>query len=394
MRFDLRKNLLLLLATIFLAGCGAKSPASETPVAKTAEPTTTQPGTIQPTAIGNQPPVIRNLSLPKTTLTLGEEVMLICDASDPDGDKLTFSWSASGGTFSTTEGPQNLTNWEAPDFKGSFTLNVMVSDGRGGMAEQSVRVTVTDNRAPIISAVSANPATLRRGETASVSCAATDPDKDNLSYKWEATGGEITGFGNAVTWKAPDADGIYTVRVIIDDGKGGVAQGSVDITVQNPADTITLAPVTSESGSVDANGTLNTAYIVGDSANDAGVRAYFSFDLSQLQGLEIKEAILTFTVKQTVGNPWFTPPFLYIEPVAYGGRALAAGDFNMQASGAEIAKLDSKAPDKIEVTYRLQQVLFKGHFQIRLRMASNNNLNKQADYIEFSKAEITVTFVK
>ncbi len=166
--------------------------------------------------------------------------------------------------------------------------------------------------------------------------------------------------------------------------------------MRNPESTITLTQVASESGSVDSNGVLSASYIVGDSDNDAGVRAYFSFDIAGLSGAEIKTATLTFTVKSTAGNPWFVPPFLHVEQVDYGARALKAADFGIATTSSEVTRYDLQPPGKIDVQYRVSQALLapKTRFQVRLRMASSSNYNKQADYLEFIKAELTVTYVK
>lgn len=129
-----------------------------------------------------------------------------------------------------------------------------------------------------------------------------------MTYTWNAGEGSLSGSGNVATWKAPSVDGVYKVDVSVDDGKGGVTPGSISITVQNPTATMTLTQVASESGSVDANGVLSASYIVGDADTDAGVKAYFSFDIASLAGADIKSATLTFTTQGTTGNPWFSPP--------------------------------------------------------------------------------------
>ena len=396
MRTCLVVGVIVLTITALLPGCGgAPQPTTTPPLTQTAKPTTTTPTTTQPPS-GNQPPVIKNLKIPSTMLTLEQEVLLICEASDADGDKLTYSWTSSGGTFISTDPSSNLSNWRAPKFKGEFTIDVSVSDGKGGVAKQSLKVTVQDNRNPVISQVTANPSSLKREETSSISCNATDPDNDNLTYAWEATGGTVSGSGKTVTWKAPAEDGTYTVKVKVDDGKGGTADGSVVITVKNPENVITLKPVAGESMSIDTNGGLNATFMVGDNSADAGVRTYLSFDLTSLSGLEIKDAILTLTAKPAVGNPWAFSgsPFFYIEPVDFGARPLTPADKDMPSAGAELLTLDSKVPDKLDVTGKVNQILFKGRFQIKMRMASNTNFNKQADYIEFSKIDLVVTIVK
>jgi hypothetical protein len=54
-----------------------------------------------------------------------------------------------------------------------------------------------------------------------VTCEASDPDKDNLSYKWSATGGNITGEGHIITWTAPEGVGNYNITVVVTDEMGG-----------------------------------------------------------------------------------------------------------------------------------------------------------------------------
>ncbi len=387
----------LLLVVAFVPGCGAPSPATTSTPTKPASSPIVQPTATKPVG-GNRAPVIKNLTVQKTLLTPQEQILLVCNASDPDGDSLNFAWSATGGTFDATESAQNYTNWRAPNFEGDFTINVTVSDGKGNTAKESATVKVSNNRPPAVSSVTANPSSLKQGESSTITCSATDPDNNTLAYKWEATGGSVSGSGSTATWKAPTADGSFTIKVTVDDGNGGETSGSVTITVQNPKNTITLVPVAAESGSIDSKGGLAATYMVGDTANNAMIATYLSFDLTQYQNLNITEltqATITFTTKQTVGNPWdFTPPFLVIETMDYGAKAIVPGDYTLAKSGSDIATNLSAPPDKIDITSRLNAILHKNRFQIRLRMTSpGGSSNSQADYIEFDKVEISTSFI-
>ena len=62
------------------------------------------------------------------------------DAQDPDGDALTYRWTAPTGTFQNRADRQTL--WTAPQQEGPVPVTVTVDDGKGGMASDSVTIQV------------------------------------------------------------------------------------------------------------------------------------------------------------------------------------------------------------------------------------------------------------
>ncbi len=62
-----------------------------------------------------------------------------CVAEDPDGDTLQYSWVATGGKL-TGQGAE--VGWTAPGMTDEYTVTVVVSDRRGGIASGSVRFSV------------------------------------------------------------------------------------------------------------------------------------------------------------------------------------------------------------------------------------------------------------
>lgn len=370
---------MLLIVTPLLA-CGA--PEAPPP-----------PEPAPPTPADNQLPVVTSLIPEATMLIPGAVTKITCVASDPDGDTLTYTWKATGGDISATE---DIASWRAPNFAGEFVISVIVDDGRGGTAAKSYTLTVTTNQRPVVSSITARPATLERGETSTITCEASDPDGDTLTYTWEAIGGTVTGTGNIVTWEAPSAGGEFVISVRVDDGKGGIASSSCRIVVQIPEVTVILTPLPGESGSIYYDGDIITSFRIGDNANNVGVRPYFSFDITELADAEIIEAKLSFTVKETVNNPWFVPPTLYVDDVEYGARALLPADFHLEAV-LQLAQFSSEPPGEVDVYLGITRALrppVKPRYQVRLRLASDNNLNSQEDYIEFTTAELAVTYIK
>jgi hypothetical protein len=179
----------------------------------------------------NQPPVINSLTAEKEVTTLSES-QIVCEANDTDGDTLTYQWSADGGTI---KGEGSSVTWVAPDTAGNYTVKVAVSDGKGGEATDSTTIAVIErpNQPPTITglAIDGSPPAeenrVRQWITKTIQCTAQDPDGDNLSYLWRATGGKITGEGNTVGWTSPGVNGNYTVTVVVTDGRGGKAEASI-----------------------------------------------------------------------------------------------------------------------------------------------------------------------
>jgi outer membrane protein OmpA-like peptidoglycan-associated protein len=183
----------------------------------------------------NRPPVASCSANPTHTIDgSGDAVVIRADASDPDGDPLTYAWTATGGTV---DGTGSQVRWTAAGAAlGAYTITSRVSDGRGGTASCAVDVTIDPrpNRPPIISC-SASPSSVHLGGHAHITADASDPDGDPLTYSWDTTGGQISGTGKEVdldtTGLAPST---YTVNGHVNDGRGGTADCRTTVTVEAP----------------------------------------------------------------------------------------------------------------------------------------------------------------
>jgi hypothetical protein len=82
----------------------------------------------------NNAPQISTVYSSADSAIVGEMVTIHCDATDADGDPLTYDWQASGGTIQPNG---NSADWTAPDTTGSYQITVTVTDGRGGEARQT-----------------------------------------------------------------------------------------------------------------------------------------------------------------------------------------------------------------------------------------------------------------
>jgi hypothetical protein len=90
----------------------------------------------------------------------------------------------------------------------------------------------TGNHFPIV-ALDADRTEIAAGGTAVITAEGFDQDNDKLTYSWSTTGGQITGSGEKVVFSAAGVPGgKYTVRVSARDGRGGVADSLIEITVQ------------------------------------------------------------------------------------------------------------------------------------------------------------------
>jgi outer membrane protein OmpA-like peptidoglycan-associated protein len=92
-----------------------------------------------PAAPQNRPPTVVARCEP-CTVEVGKASTVTADASDPDGDTLTYRWSAPTGSLTNPTARQ--TPWTAPMQEGPVQLTVQVNDGKGGTADSSVTIQV------------------------------------------------------------------------------------------------------------------------------------------------------------------------------------------------------------------------------------------------------------
>jgi len=183
----------------------------------------------------NHPPVAACTVSPASVYAgSGDSAAVHVNASDPDNDPLTYSYSATGGTVEGT-GPE--ARWNSTGVAvGSYTVNVRVDDGKGGSASCAADIKVEEkpNHPPTVT-LSIERSPILPGERTGVTCNGSDPDNDPLTYSYTATGGQITGSGSNAQFDAAGLKpGSYAVKCMVNDGRGGTAEATGNVEVKEP----------------------------------------------------------------------------------------------------------------------------------------------------------------
>lgn len=169
-------------------------------------------------------------------------------ASDPDGDKLSYTWMADNGTLS---GEGDAVSWTSPGEMGKYKITVIVKDGRGGEAHGTKDVKVIVNAdgsltpdPPVVlkmsipsSEIAAASKRVYIWTSSPIECVVTGADSKDLKFAWTASNGRLQGKGlnegaaNKVTWMAPGVGGDFTVDVVAADSRGNQVTGTVKFKV-------------------------------------------------------------------------------------------------------------------------------------------------------------------
>jgi hypothetical protein len=178
----------------------------------------------------NHPPVIASLEVePENVITL-ESCQITCNATDPDGDALSYEWAATGGNISGTGA---VVNWTAPQEAGTYNITVVVKDGYGG--EDTRFVPIMALAPPSIEnliVTAQEPHYLKASYTDGcdydvwatkvyyIACIASNTSGE-LVCDWSCDDGEISGEGSNITWTAPNKMLVeITVTVIVSNAAG------------------------------------------------------------------------------------------------------------------------------------------------------------------------------
>jgi len=230
----------------------------------------------------NQPPIIT--STPITTATINQTYAYNVNATDPDGDTLTYSLTTTppGMTINSTTG---LINW-TPTSAGDYNVTVRVSDG-SLFDTQSFTIHVSEeseptNQAPNITSTPIATATV--GAAYSYNVNATDPNGDTLTYSLHTkpAGMTINSTTGLINW-TPTSAGDYNVTVRVSDGSLFDPQ-SFTITVEpaevTPPPNLKLTP----SFQTISQGSQVTIEVVVENVTDLkGASVTLNFDAAKLQ---------------------------------------------------------------------------------------------------------------
>jgi outer membrane protein OmpA-like peptidoglycan-associated protein len=186
----------------------------------------------------NRVPVAANDSATVPGDSRDNAINVLANDSDPDGDTLTISAVGTPANGTATISGTRVLYTPRAGFVGTDSFTYTISDGRGGSAQASVTVTVTQpNRAPVAANDSASVAGDSRDNAINVLANDSDPDGDTLT---------ISAVGTPANGTATIAAGriLYTPRAgfvgtdsftyTVSDGRGGSAQASVTVTVTQP----------------------------------------------------------------------------------------------------------------------------------------------------------------
>ena len=204
--------------------------------------TLTTPGlvTVDVTHVNQAPVAVAD------TLTTLENVPGVIDVaandSDVDGDTLSVIANTAPANGTVVFAGTVATYTPTPNFNGSDAFSYTISDGNGGTASANVAITVTHvNQAPV-----ANADLLVTLENApgSVDVLANDTDVDGdtltITAVTQGASGAVTFAGPSVTYTpALDFHGTDSFTYTVSDGNGGIATGTVGVTVTH----VNQAPV-------------------------------------------------------------------------------------------------------------------------------------------------------
>jgi hypothetical protein len=162
----------ILLAAVILAmaailGVACAAPAPTPPPTPPAQP-------------ANESPVISSVTANPTEIVIGDSATITAVATDPDDDPITLKWSASDGTIT---GSGNQVTWTSSK-SGSSTINLTVSDNRGGQTTGSVTINVLPATTTVtLNTVPSETGTVDQKNATDYSTTRAGDDANNVGYR-------------------------------------------------------------------------------------------------------------------------------------------------------------------------------------------------------------------
>ena len=186
-------------------------------------------------SIAPPPPVQYACVVNPASVFPGEQVTITGTATNLNPKKTpAYSWSGQGLTVGGTNPTATIDTGSLQP--GTFTVTGHVTEGPkiGQSADCTAQFTVKQFEPPTISC-SANPTTVKPGESSTITCNGVSPQSRPLTYSYSASAGSISGNGNTATLSTTGApSGSITVTGTVQDDKGQTASATTSVNVEAP----------------------------------------------------------------------------------------------------------------------------------------------------------------
>jgi hypothetical protein len=191
-------------------------------------------GTITP-----PPPATLACSVNPESVFPGDPVTVTATAGSLDPKlNAVYSWSGTGVTGTGTTATVATGTLAA----GTYTVKAEVKEGKPGKegmkpgqtADCTASFTVKAFEPPTISC-SANPSTIKPGDTSTVTSVGMSPQNRPLTYSYTATGGTVTGSGTTAEYSSAGApSGVVGITCNVSDDKNQTATANTSLTIVAP----------------------------------------------------------------------------------------------------------------------------------------------------------------
>ena len=153
------------------------------------------------------------------TINESESIDFEIEASDPEGNELTYTWKLNGGNIvSQTSTYQFISDYSS---SGTYTISLIVSDGDGDEVFYLWNIEVIDADNPIVvTTIEPEPCNcieMVEGDTQDFSIDAYDPDGNSLTYLWMFDGNFVS-MGNEWSYVTDyDSAGEHELKLTVSD---------------------------------------------------------------------------------------------------------------------------------------------------------------------------------
>jgi hypothetical protein len=191
--------------------------------------------------IAPPPPVTLACTASPTSVFPGDPVTVTAAAGNLDPKlNAVYTWTGTGVTGNGATATVATGSLAA----GSYSVQGTVKEGRPGKeglkpwetANCSASFTVKEYEPPTISC-SANPTTIKPGDTSTVTSTAVSPQNRPLTYSYTASAGSVSGSGATAEFSSAGAPtGAVGITCNVADDKGHTASANTNVTIEAPVE--------------------------------------------------------------------------------------------------------------------------------------------------------------